>query len=90
MCTEVMIRYISFIVCSLHESYHREMNNIANHYHSTNTYIYTYSRFIPEGVAKASLILLRNAHVLPKLFCCEEYCRRDKWKAHSRLNSTNK
>jgi hypothetical protein len=32
------------------------------------TYIHTYhSRFIPEGVAEASQIL-RDAHVLPKLF----------------------
>jgi hypothetical protein len=31
-------------------------------------YIYTYhSRLIPEGVAEASQMLLRDAHVLPKL-----------------------
>jgi hypothetical protein len=29
--------------------------------------ISNYSRFIPEGVAKASQIFLRDAHVLPKL-----------------------
>jgi hypothetical protein len=34
-----------------------------------NTYIHTYhSRFIPEGAAEASQILLRDAHVLQKLF----------------------
>jgi hypothetical protein len=42
--------------------------------------IHTYhSRFIPEGVAEASQILLRDAHVLPKLLSCEGYCGRDKW-----------
>jgi hypothetical protein len=42
--------------------------------------IHTYhSRFIPEGVAEASQILLRDAHVLPKLLSCEEYCRCEKW-----------
>jgi hypothetical protein len=42
--------------------------------------IHTYhSRFIPEGVAEASQILLRDAHVLPTLLSCEEYCRRHKW-----------
>jgi hypothetical protein len=30
-----------------------------------------HSRFIPEGVAKASRIFLRDAHVLPKLFSYE-------------------
>jgi hypothetical protein len=38
-----------------------------------------HSRFIPEEVAKVSQILLRIAHVLPKLLSCEEYCRHDKW-----------
>jgi hypothetical protein len=34
----------------------------------TSTYIHTYhSRFIPEGVAEASQIFLRDAHVLTKL-----------------------
>jgi hypothetical protein len=33
------------------------------------TYIHTYqSRFIPEGIAEASQIFLRDTHVLPKLF----------------------
>jgi hypothetical protein len=40
--------------------------------------IHTYhSRFIPKGVAGASQIFLRDAHVLPKLLSYEEYCRRD-------------
>jgi hypothetical protein len=40
-------------------------------------YIHTYhSSFIPEGVAKASQIFLRDVHVLPKLFSFEEYYRR--------------
>jgi hypothetical protein len=34
--------------------------------HSTNIHTYQ-SRFIPEGVAEASQIFLRDAHVLPKL-----------------------
>jgi hypothetical protein len=35
-------------------------------------YIHTYhSRFIPEGVAEASQIFLRDAHVLPQLFSYE-------------------
>jgi hypothetical protein len=43
-------------------------------------YIHTnHSRFISEGVAEASQILLQNAHVLLKLLSYEEYCRRDKW-----------
>jgi hypothetical protein len=48
-------------------------------------YIHTYhSRFIPEGVAEASQILLRDAHVLQKLLSNEEYYRRDR-SAHRRL-----
>jgi hypothetical protein len=32
-----------------------------------HTYIHTFhSRFIPEGVAEASQIILQDAHVLPK------------------------
>jgi hypothetical protein len=31
------------------------------------------------GVAEASPIFLRDAHVLPKLFSCEKYCRPDRW-----------
>jgi hypothetical protein len=35
------------------------------------SYKHTYhSRFIPKGVAEASQILLRDAHVLPKLLSC--------------------
>jgi hypothetical protein len=35
--------------------------------------IHTYhSRFIPEGVAEASTIFLRDAHDIPKLFRYEE------------------
>jgi hypothetical protein len=36
-----------------------------------------YSRFIPEGVAEASQIFLRTAHVLPKLFSYEYTFRRE-------------
>jgi hypothetical protein len=51
-----------------------------------NSYIHTYhSRYIPEAVAKVFQILLRDAHVLPKLLSYEEYCRRDRWYAHRRL-----
>jgi hypothetical protein len=28
---------------------------------------------------------VRDAHVVPKLLSCEEYCRRDTWLAHRRL-----
>jgi hypothetical protein len=43
-------------------------------------YIHTYhSRFIPEGVAEASHIFLRDIHVSPKLVGYEEHCRRDRW-----------
>jgi hypothetical protein len=45
-----------------------------------------HSRFIPEGVAEASQIFLLDAHVLTKLLRYEEYCRRDRWQAHRRLN----
>jgi hypothetical protein len=31
---------------------------------------------MPEGVSEAYQIFLRDAHVLPKLFSLEEYCRR--------------
>jgi hypothetical protein len=38
-------------------------------------YIHTYHpRLIPKGVAEAFQILLRDAHVFPKLLSCEEYC----------------
>jgi hypothetical protein len=37
-----------------------------------NLYIHTYrARFIPERVAEASQRVLRDAHVLPKLFSYE-------------------
>jgi hypothetical protein len=37
-----------------------------------STYVHTYhSRFIPKGIAEASQIFLRDAHVLPKLFSYE-------------------
>jgi hypothetical protein len=47
-----------------------------------NAYIHTtyHLRLIPEGIVEAtkdSQILHRDAYVLPKLFGCEEYCRRD-------------
>jgi hypothetical protein len=43
-------------------------------------YIHTYhSRFISEGVAEGSQILLQDAHVLPKLLSYEEYNSRDSW-----------
>jgi hypothetical protein len=38
-----------------------------------------HSLFIPEGVAEASQIFLRDAHVLPKLLSYEEYCRPGRW-----------
>jgi hypothetical protein len=42
-------------------------------------YIHTYYlRYIPEGVAEASQIFIRDAHVLPKLLSYEEYWRLDK------------
>jgi hypothetical protein len=44
--------------------------------HSLHTY---HSRLIPEGVAEASQIFLRDAHVLPKLHSYVEHCSRDKW-----------
>jgi hypothetical protein len=37
--------------------------------------INTILRFIPEGVAEASQIFLRETHVLPKLVSYEEHCR---------------
>jgi hypothetical protein len=38
----------------------------------TILYMHTYHpHFIPVGVEEASLIFLRDAHVLPKLFRCE-------------------
>jgi hypothetical protein len=41
-------------------------------YNIHNTYMHTYhSRFILEGVAEASQIFLREAHVLPKLLSYE-------------------
>jgi hypothetical protein len=44
------------------------------------TYIHTYhSRFIPEGLAEISQIILRDTLVLPTLVSYEEYCRRDRW-----------
>jgi hypothetical protein len=33
--------------------------------------------FIPERVAEVSQNFLQDAHVLPKLFSYEKYCRRD-------------
>jgi hypothetical protein len=52
------------------------------HFFTTDTYMYihTYrSRFIPEGVAEAIQIFLRDTHVLQKLVAYEEHCRRDRW-----------
>jgi hypothetical protein len=50
-------------------------------------YIHKYhSRFIPEEVAQASQILLRDAHVLPKLLSYEEYCRRASGAMWAKLN----
>jgi hypothetical protein len=44
------------------------------------SYIDTYhSHFIPEGVAEATQIFLRDAHVISKLLGYEEYFRRDRW-----------
>jgi hypothetical protein len=48
--------------------------------YSVLIYIHTYhSRFIPEGVAEVSQIILRDTHVLPKLVSYKEHCRRDRW-----------
>jgi hypothetical protein len=42
--------------------------------------IHTYhSRFIPEGLAEASQMFFRDAHILTKLLSYEEYYRRDRW-----------
>jgi hypothetical protein len=38
-----------------------------------------HTRFIPEWVAEAFQKLLRDTHVLPKIFSYEKYCRRDRW-----------
>jgi hypothetical protein len=38
-----------------------------------------HSRFTPKGVAGAYHIYIRNAHVLLKVLCYEEYCSRDMW-----------
>jgi hypothetical protein len=40
----------------------------------TSNYTY-HSRVIPQGVAEASQIFLRDAYVLPKLLSYEEYFR---------------
>jgi hypothetical protein len=40
-------------------------------------HVFTYK--IPERVAEASQILLRDAHVLPKLLGNKENYRRDRW-----------
>jgi hypothetical protein len=49
-------------------------------------YIHTYHpRFIPEGVAEASQIFLRDTHVIPKLVSYEKHSKRDRWQAHRRL-----
>jgi hypothetical protein len=49
-------------------------------FENTQKYIHTYrSRFIPERLAEASQIFLRDAHVLPKLLSYEEYCSLDSW-----------
>jgi hypothetical protein len=43
----------------------QESVTIDLNYKKNNTY---HSRFIPEGIAEASQIFLRDTHVLPKLF----------------------
>jgi hypothetical protein len=37
-----------------------------------------HSRFIPDRVAEALQIFLRDAHVLQKLLSYENYCKRDR------------
>jgi hypothetical protein len=37
------------------------------------------SRIIPEGIAEASQIFLRDTHVLQKLVSYEVHCKRDRW-----------
>jgi hypothetical protein len=80
-------RLLKLKLFSLHlRSRNRIKNKITNyskqaHEVQTQTiHIHTYhSRPIPEGVADASQILLRDAHVLSKLLSCEQYRRRDRW-----------
>jgi hypothetical protein len=62
----------------LHNYCEGNINAISVCFTPKTVYIHTYhSRFIPKGVVEASQILLRDAHVLPKLFSYEKYCRRD-------------
>jgi hypothetical protein len=59
------------------ERSHQSVWNIKyRHFNTQHTY---HSRFIPEGVAEVSQILLRDTHVLPKLVSYEEHCRRHRW-----------
>jgi hypothetical protein len=57
---------------------HTYIHTYIQTYKHTNIHTY-HSRFIPERVAEASQIFLRDAHVLPKLLSYKEYCRRDRW-----------
>jgi hypothetical protein len=53
-------------------------------------FIHTYhSRLVAEGVAEVSQIFLRDAHLLPKWHSYVEYCRRDRWLTHHRLNAVS-
>jgi hypothetical protein len=64
----------------LHPSFPRLTQYTLDQRRTANTVpVFTYhSRFISEGVAEASQIFHRDAHVLPKLLSFEEYCRRDR------------
>jgi hypothetical protein len=47
-------------------------NGITKHLGKGFVIIITYICFIPEGIAEASQIFLRDAHVLPKVLSYEE------------------
>jgi hypothetical protein len=76
-----MIRLvIAFLVVSSLDAsprtgqYQQPVRTFRHLFHNQFIHIHTYhSRFIPEGVAEASQIFLRDTHVLPKLVSYEEH-----------------
>jgi hypothetical protein len=60
------------------------MDTIDNRYTYLNhTHIHTYnSRYISQGIAEASQVFFRDAHVLPTYIVMWNYCRRDQKQAH--------
>jgi hypothetical protein len=49
--------------------YYQVISLLLSNEYLLHTYIHTYhSRFIPEGVAEASQIFLRHAHVIPIIY----------------------